>query len=50
MAELAIGQGFLPAHARLQRRMQHAVDQARLGVDEDLHHSGAPSPLLPVAR
>ncbi|MER7461149.1 UvrD-helicase domain-containing protein [Micromonospora sp. NPDC126480] len=37
MAELAIGRGFLPAYARLQRRVQRAVDAAISKFAEHTH-------------
>ncbi len=37
MAELAIGRGFLPAYARLQRRVQRAVDAAIRKFAEHTH-------------
>ena len=49
MAELAIGRGFLPAYARLQRRVQRAVDAA-IGKFAEHTHAGLHLEKLTGAR
>ncbi|BCB82962.1 UvrD-helicase domain-containing protein [Phytohabitans suffuscus] len=49
MAELAIGLGFLPAYARLQRRVQRAVDAA-IGKFAEHTHAGLHLERLAGAR